>query len=172
MLMLLLLWLWWVSKFLRSGTSETIGCSCRNLGTSKTGQLWSFGPCSIWPGPLQLTHPDPLPVESKRSNPFLIYWTMNHTEGERVWEKKKNNNNNKNRRQRDFFFFFFGMAFNIVYLLVVLRRVGPIESTKNWVMKFWKYLPNGWGIEIGVFWVMNNEWWMMSDEWRKLSEEW
>ena len=95
-----------------------------------------------------------------------------HRGRESLREEEEEQQQQEQEAERFFFFFFFGMAFNIVYLLVVLRRVGPIESTKNWVMKFWKYLPNGWGIEIGVFWVMNNEWWMMSDEWRKLSEEW
>ena len=51
-------------------------------------------------------------------------------------EEEEQQQQQEQEAERFFFFFFFGMAFNIVYLLVVLRRVGPIESTKNWVMKF------------------------------------
>ena len=156
MLMFLLLWLWWVSKFLRSGMLEMIGCYCRNLGTSKTGQPWSSSPWPIWLGRLRLTYPDPLPAESKQSHPFLIYWTSNHTHIESDWEKKK-------RRQRDFFIFW--VVFSTIYLLVVLKRMGPTESTKKWVMKFCKYLTNRCGIEIGVFWVMSDGNWVRSEEW-------
>ena len=72
-----------------------------NLGTSEMGQPSSSGPWPIWPGPLRPTHPDPLPAESKRSDPFSIYWTTNHRERESLREKMK-----KNKRQR--FFLLFG----------------------------------------------------------------
>ena len=41
----------------------------------------------------------------------------------------------------------------------------PQKAKKIWVMKSWKYVPNGWNKEIGVFWVMSDGWWKLSDRW-------
>ena len=95
-MLMLLLWLWWVSEFLRSGTSKTIGCCCcycRNLGISDTGQPWSSGPWPIWPGPLRLTTQTRCQLsQNDRTHSRCYYFTISQTQiTEPMKEERKKN---------------------------------------------------------------------------------
>ena len=58
-----------------------------------------------------------------------------------------------------------GLAGRLIAIFDHCSGMGPTKSKKIWVMKSWKYVPNGWNQEIWVFWVMSDENWVISDEW-------
>ena len=41
--------------------------------------------------------------------------------------------------------------------------MSPTKSRKNWVMRSWKYVPNGWGIR--NWGILSDEWWVMNEWW-------
>ena len=59
---------------------------------------------------------------------------------------------------------------NIRKYLTKCSGTGPTNSRKHWVMRSWKYVPNGWGL--GNWGSLSDKWWVMSDEWWVKKIEW
>ena len=51
-----------------------------------------------------------------------------------------------------------GLVGRLTVVFDLCSGMGPTKSKKIWVMKGWKYVPNGWNQKIWVYWVMSDEW--------------